>query len=963
LSGKEKVCRRDLSATRHHPWRKENGATTETHAIVHPDNWDDGLLTDTYIDRQGSAALLHNVVDWEQGVNGTPRISQMRSTNNAGQTSATVLTYTSYNNPWVVSQRDFTTDGSVSTTELRRTETTYVTSASYINRRLIHLPENVKIFSGGSNTPAAQVGYAYDNYGSGHAELTPRSDIIMHDAAFDPFQQTQETNCRWECVNGDPQDCFDWAWVCDQLNLYDATTDYRGNVTSVTTYPDAASSANTIIHANTYDIAGNVMTTQVDCCQLKSITYSGAETNGRHDYAYPITVISGGSGITLSTSEAFDYNTGLLTSTTDENGQVTTNTYDSDSSRLDSTSYPGGRVTNFDYSDGLTADVNGKYHFYVKTSTKLDVPASGARWLESYSFFDGREAITRSFSNDTTLNGWTTEDIEYDVMGRAYRRSDPYFSSGYVDGGINPDGFWKTSTFDHLDRVTLLTMPRGDDNNSLTTSITAQYDGVFSTLTDQAAKSRRHKTDALGRLVRLDEPDASGSLGSTASPALPTSYEYDALNNLVHIIQAGPNSVTQNRYFKFDSLSRLIRERAVEHGTNSGYDLYDAVTGNTSWSSKLEYNAAGRVTDGYDPRGVHTHFSYDGLNRVNEVTYSDSTPAAHYFYDAQTLPSGAPTYDHGFSTGRLLAATYGSSTSLTGTYFGYDAAGRAVTQKQVIGSTTYTLTYGYNLADLLTSETYPSGRTLSYVYDEGARLSQISDGTTAYASGLKYTAHGGLKSETWGNGAVHAIDYNKRLQPSKITLKQNAAASTPLQQYDYSYGAFNSSTGDVDTSKNNGQVGKIVGTIGSAAQWTQGISYDSIGRLANVAEYQGNMGTTTYQQGYTYDRWGNRLQSANATLGLPAVVSSEIDPTSNRFVSSGSTPTSYDAAGNITVDRKFRNLKYEYDANGRQSAARLIDDSTIQTAVYDCSGMRVQTTESGVTRAMVYDIFGRPIAD
>lgn len=623
----------------------------------------------------------------------------------------------------------------------------------------------------------------------------------------------------------------------------------------------------------------------------------------------------------------------------------------------------GGGVTNFDYSDGLTADQNGKYHFYHQTSTKLDAPGGYPRWVDSFSYFDGRGGLARTFRESATTYTWAAQDIEYDVMGRAYRTSNPYSSPGYTTGAINPDGFWTTTTFDRLGRVTQITMPRGDNDNSLTTSAGAEYAGVFTTVTDQAGKSRRQKVDALARLVRLDEPDASGSLGSTGSPALATSYEYDVLDNLVKIVQPGPDSVIQQRYFKYDSLSRLIRERQVEQDTNSSYDLSDSLTGNSSWSRKIEYNSAGLVTDGYDPRGVRTQFSYDGLNRLTQISYSDSTPAAHYFYHPQDLPNGAPNYNHDYSTGRLVAATYGSSTAVTGTYFGYDATGEVDTQIQVTGSGTYSLSYTYNLAGLLTSETYPSGRTLSYSYDEFARLSQVNDATTTFASGFNYESHGGLKSETWGNGAVHSIDYNKRLQTSKVTLKQNSSASTPLQQYDYGYGTFNSSTGTVDTSKNNGQISKIVGTIGSTTQWTQGFSYDSIGRLSNVAESQGNMGATTYQQGYSYNRWGNRLQSANSTLGLPAVASSEINAATNRLTTSGATPTSYDAAGNITTDTKFRNLKYEYDANGRQNAVKLINNTTVQTAVYDCAGLRVQTTASGVTRTMVYDIFGQQVAD
>ena len=316
---------------------------------------------------------------------------------------------------------------------------------------------------------------------------------------------------------------------------------------------------------------------------------------------------------------------------------------------------------------------------------------------------------------------------------------------------------------------------------------------------------------------------------------------------------------SQDRYFKYDSLSRLIRERQVEQSTNSSYDLSDSLTSNSSWTRRIDYNSSGLVTDGYDARGVHTSFSYDDLNRVTQIGYSDSTPAAHYYYDSQSLPSGAPSYTPSNTTGRLLAITYGSGA--TGDYFAYDVMGRATTQKQVTGSTTYGLSYTYNYAGLLTGETYPSGRALSFSYDDGGRLSSLGDGTTTFANSFAYAASGGLNSETWGNTAVHTLTYNRRLQASQAKL---TLGSTVQQQYDYGYGEFNTSNGGVDTSKNNGQIGSITGTIGGTTQWLQGFQYDEVGRLKNVAEYQsGSMSSQTYSQGYTYDRYGNRFQSAN----------------------------------------------------------------------------------------------------
>ncbi|MFZ0751281.1 MAG: DUF4214 domain-containing protein, partial [Pyrinomonadaceae bacterium] len=509
---------------------------------------------------------------------------------------------------------------------------------------------------------------------------------------------------------------------------------------------------------------------------------------------------------------------------------------------------------------------------------------------------------------------------------------------------------------------TQVTMPRGDNDNSLTTSASLSFDGVYTTVTDQNNKTRRQKVDALGRIIRLDEPTTSG-LGSTSAPNQATDYYYDTLNNLVRISQGS----SQDRYFKYDSLSRPIRERQVEQTVNSNYDLSDSLTGNGSWTRKVEYNSSGLVTNAYDARGVQTSFSYDDLNRVTQVSYSDSTPTAHYYYDSQSLPSGAPStsspdsYSRGYSTGRLVAMTYGSGA--TGTYFGYDTMGRVVQQFQLTGSTPtkYKLSYSYNHAGLLTGQTYPSGRALSYSYDEGGRLSQLSDGTTTFANSFTYAAHGGLTSETWGNTAVHTMSYNRRLQGSQVKLM---LSSTVLQQYDYSYGAFNTSNGAVDTSKNNGQIGKIDGTIGATAQWNQGFSYDELGRLSNVVEYQGSgMSTQTYSHGYTFDRYSNRFQSANSTLGLIGVSSSEVVASTNRFINSGSTPTTYDASGNITQDTKFRSMNYAYDANGRQTSASSTYNDAQQSSVYDCAGQRVQTSGNGVTRAMVYDIFGKLIAD
>jgi RHS repeat-associated protein len=957
-----------------------DGSVSETVSIKNSGQWDDGLVKETRIQDIATPSPSpsptatpvvygKNVITWEQSyTNGPPRIADTRQTNEAGKTRATVYSYdtsTPYNNVSVVSERDFTTNGTVSGTELRKTVTTYVTSSSYLDKRILHLPSSIRILPGGSSTVLARVDYEYDNYGTSHANMTPRSDIIMHYADHDPFQEDQEI-WDWVCVAwhhvGDELICTmsEWQQV-GTFNPYDPATDYRGNVTRITTYTDAPGASGAITRDRGYDIAGNATTMEVNCCQEQTIAYTKT-----YEYAYPTAVTKGDpGGLHLTNSTAYDFNTGVVSTVTDPNSQVTSLSYNSDTVRIAQVdAADGGRIT-YDYADALVADSASKYHSLMTVTTKLDA----SRNIDSKSYLDGRGEVAATFDSYTSGDGWSIRNIEYDNMGRAYRVSNPYYStSNYGTVAINSSGIWTTSTFDLLGRTTQTQMPRGDDSNpTQVNTLSSTYAGEVTTVTDQAGKVRRSLTDAMGRLIRLDEPTTSG-LGTVSSPNQSTTYDYDLLDNLVKITQG-----SQSRYFMYDSLSRLIRERLAEQVTNSSYNLSDSLTGNSSWTKKFEYNSYGLITDVYDALGQQTEFSYDALNRLTLIDYPGSTPDSRYYYDSTSnLPSGYPSYTVGYPNGRLVGMTYGSSGSaLAGTYFGYDKLGRVTEQRQKTGSNTFSLSYTYNHAGLLATETYPTGRVLTHSYDNAGRLSQISDGTTTFTSGLTYAASGSMLSETWGNSAVHSAAYNNALQVKEIKLKQSSAGAE-LQRFDYLYGEVNQSNGSVDLTKNYGQIGRLDGVIGGTKQWEQRYSYDEVGRLSTAAEfYSSGFTTSAWQQQFTFDRYGNRFQSGggNTGAGFTPVISTDITASTNRFISTGSTPVTYDDAGNITQDMKFRldaqgnGMIYSYDPNGRQLSAKRSDDTAILTSIYDGAGQRVQTSGDSVVRQMVYDIFGQLVED
>lgn len=93
-----------------------DGTVTETHSTDSSGSWNDGLVKQTLI-KYGSTTLSNTQIEWEQTPSsGPPRVAYVRVTDDGStaRTKATVLSYTSYNNISSVSERDFTTDGSVS---------------------------------------------------------------------------------------------------------------------------------------------------------------------------------------------------------------------------------------------------------------------------------------------------------------------------------------------------------------------------------------------------------------------------------------------------------------------------------------------------------------------------------------------------------------------------------------------------------------------------------------------------------------------------------------------------------------------------------------------------------------------------------------------------------------------------------------------------------------------------------
>ncbi len=252
---------------------------------------------------------------------------------------------------------------------------------------------------------------------------------------------------------------------------------------------------------------------------------------------------------------------------------------------------------------------------------------------------------------------------------------------------------------------------------------------------------------------------------------------------------------------------------------------------------------------------------------------------------------------------------------------------------------------------------------VNYAFDAAARLSIVSSSSTVYANQFDYsTSEGLLKQVTLGNGAVKSFLYNSRLQMKSIDLTKNGMQ---LQHYDYKYGVYNPANNTLDESKNTGQIARIEGFIATAKHWQQNFAYDVLGRLSSAREFRGDNPTQSGQvwlTNYEYDVFGNRYQKQAQNLANPFMQiwteDADINKNTNRYAAG----LTYDDAGNVTVDYKFRNLSFQYDANNRQKQSS--DGTTATVSVYDAGGQRVATQLAGaLTNVLVYDASGKLLAE
>ncbi len=414
--------------------------------------------------------------------------------------------------------------------------------------------------------------------------------------------------------------------------------------------------------------------------------------------------------------------------------------------------------------------------------------------------------------------------------------------------------------------------------------------GNKTTTTYNAKGQKSQTTDALGRVTTY-EYNALGQLIKETNPeGKTTEYSYNTKGQKTKVVT--PNKAEFG--FSYDALQRVTKKANPDRGeTTYTYDISDNIASET--------NAKGETKS----------YTYDVANRKTSVSYSsDATLNETYEYDKGDNAKG-----------KLTQITDASGS----TSFTYDAKGNITSKIQVIADKTFTTSYTYNEQDKLESQTYPSGKVLTYDYNAQGELESISIDGNPFIADIQ-TNQNGLVSYTYADGTTHTREYDTNGRVTKLIY--------PNYTEVVNYNAVSNITSI------------------TADEKTKQFDYDLVDRLTS---YEQN--ATAYQH-FTYDANGNRLtqnQETNKTRRF-----SYLDNTNtlegikyyhtldeNTTTITKDINYTYDKTGNIISDGTHT---YTYD--GRNRLVKVDENVTYQ---YNYDNKRVSKTINNQTTYYIYE--------
>ena len=663
------------------------------------------------------------------------------------------------------------------------------------------------------------------------------------------------------------------------------------------------------------------------------------EVNADYEYDADNYLVSMAVGRTRRTTSFTYVNKGgrkLVQTVTNANGNTTRYEMVSVEPRQVRVTDPGGKVTTYHGSGGLTEMVTDPAGHTVR-----------------YTYQDGRQVAFQDQNGHVTVR-------EYDGQGRLLAETNPaggrlsfsYDAAGnLVKINDSTDSAW-LYRYDDRNKLVSITTPGGREKGivyneqGLIVEISG-YDGTKTVFSHDSYGNITDVTDALGNVVSFNY-DEYGYHKTAMTDQLGNSTvcQFDANGRPVQYIypDGSEKSIGYDCCYPIMETDENGRNMVIERdGNGNAIRTFDQC-GN---ASELGYDVSGNPVYFRDELGRTTAYAYSEAGHLQQVTdplgqrqLLDHDPAGNLTSlwvegERRTFFNYDPNY-------QLISITdpLGARVSVE-----RDVLGRITAIHNARGNR---INLAYDPDSLLTAKCWDGAEVASYEYNRGGKITKVKDltGSTSFA----YDNLGRLEKISYPGGFILAYRYDGAGNLSAVTYPGDL-------NVEYAYDSRNR---PVSISWNGQYVKFAYDAAGNiiAEEHSNGtvsrFAYDNVGRMVNLTHGQGE--ALFIDRSYIRDAAGNILEERGI---LP------VSPIRDSFFHSGCNGAdqlqgrenglfSYDADGNLVNAGEV--WSGSYDPENRLVELQRGDSST--TFAYNGLGQRVQVTDKSGTRNYYYNLAG-----
>ncbi len=525
--------------------------------------------------------------------------------------------------------------------------------------------------------------------------------------------------------------------------------------------------------------------------------------------SYPVMVES---ALGYRSSAVYDYHFGKPVKTTDINGNEIWYRYDL-LGRMTRVTAPYEQGNQDPYT--IRMEYHPHHYGAIDVSTNAQNPYSYAVTRHYDPQHPGNDIRTTVISDglgrmlqtkkDAEIGGQevslVTGKVVYDCFGRTVAQYHP-FTEDTVQYALYNDsvtaGTATVTEYDILDRQTRVTLPL----NSIETTFRYGFGNFLG-----SSRFLTEVTDPNGNISSTLAGGMRQKLRQMAPDSSVTLFEYDCLGQLVGCTD--PDGLVTT--YQYDLLGRMTHRNHPD----AGVDIY-------------KYDPAGNVTHHKNGNGREANHTYY-YNLLTGISYlGDTANNIRYIYGGPGASRNA--------AGRVLlledasgwqAFSYGALGEITETVHAFVLPNGTVPH-------TFALGYRYDSWNRLQSIDYPDGEIVSYGYNAGGLLRNVSGlkngNRHSYIDSICYNRFELKECVLYGNGAHTEYNYDLLMRLSHL-YSENGLGE-PMQNIDYDYDDVGNI---IDIANNAGMLSNGLG-----GEYYNHYDYDRQYRLMHSEGWWGN---------------------------------------------------------------------------------------------------------------------------